>query len=75
MISTIYTFGYSGRQLSELEEHCDRVNGYVVDVRLSPRSRNHLDAQTATRGAGRPLRVASRVRQYQLPDRRPYRPC
>lgn len=36
----IYTFGYSGRQLSELQAICDEVNGCVVDVRYSPRSRN-----------------------------------
>jgi uncharacterized protein (DUF488 family) len=36
----IYTFGYSGRQVSELLALCDQVDGCVVDVRYSPRSRN-----------------------------------
>lgn len=40
MRPTVYTFGYTGRQLSELLALCDQVNGCVVDVRYSPRSRN-----------------------------------
>jgi uncharacterized protein (DUF488 family) len=40
MTETVYTFGYSGRQLSELLALCEKVNGCVVDVRYSPRSRN-----------------------------------
>jgi Domain of unknown function DUF488 len=36
---TLFLFGYSGRQLSELQKFQARYKAIVIDARLSPRSR------------------------------------
>lgn len=36
----VYTFGYSGHKITDLESHIKRLGALVVDIRHSPRSRN-----------------------------------
>lgn len=37
---TVYTFGYSGKQVAQLQEVAERLDAIVVDARYSPYSRD-----------------------------------
>ncbi|MCE5327874.1 MAG: DUF488 domain-containing protein [Planctomycetaceae bacterium] len=39
---TIYTLGYTGWKIEDVQAAVDKVNGLLVDVRMMPRSRNPI---------------------------------